>query len=263
MTGARKDRRVWCLALAALASVMACRSSDRITVWRHDGTVIVGHLERADAQVLTIRDESGVVHEVLRSTIATMATADERADEGAAAESASGAGATGARERGADALPPRGRRATLNAGTTLLVALEGELSTETTKRGDVVSAHVVRPLEEGGREIVPARALVEGTVTSVRRPGKDGTAARIALSFNTLRRDAADKPYALIADPITRDGVVTKPDVNKVVGALGAIVGRRPKPVAESLMLEAGAEFDVVLREPLTLELDDRGAARR
>lgn len=120
----------------------------------------------------------------------------------------------------------------------MLVEMQSSLSTDASQRGDRFEARVIEPREFEG-------AIVEGRVSSVKRPGKVKGTAQMQLSFETIRLpDGRTAP--LNADVIelinmnNRDGAgtvdseggvkgkdSTKNDVSKVgAGAgVGAIIG--------------------------------------
>ena len=73
------------------------------------------------------------------------------------------------------------------AGTELTLALDTELSSETSRPGDTFSATVVEPIVMDGREVIPAGSTIQGTVTDA-APAKRGAGqATLALSFGALR----------------------------------------------------------------------------
>lgn len=120
----------------------------------------------------------------------------------------------------------------------LLVEMQSSLSSDASQRGDHFEARVIDPREFEG-------AIVEGRVSSVKRPGKVKGTAQMQLSFETIRlRDGRTAPLnadvvELInmnnsdsAGKVDSEGGVkgkdsTKNDVSKVgAGAgVGAIIG--------------------------------------
>jgi hypothetical protein len=124
------------------------------------------------------------------------------------------------------------------SGSMMLVELQSGLSTDSTQRGDRFQARVLEPHDWEG-------AVVEGRVTSVKRPGKVKGVAELQLTFDTIR--FPDNRIANFSADVTeiiqmgsRDGVgsvdpeggvrgkdSTKDDVSKVGAAtgIGAIIG--------------------------------------
>jgi hypothetical protein len=120
----------------------------------------------------------------------------------------------------------------------MLVELQSGLSTDSTQRGDRFQARVLEPREWEG-------AVVEGRVTSVKRPGKVKGVAELQLTFDTIR--FSDNRIANFSADLVEvvqmgssDGVgsvepeggvrgkdSTKDDVSKVGAAtgIGAIIG--------------------------------------
>lgn len=121
--------------------------------------------------------------------------------------------------------------------TVLMVELQTPLSTEATQPGDRFQARVVEPAQF-------ANAVVEGRVTTVRRPGKVKGVAELQLSFDQIRwpnnRSSSFHAQLIEVMPMGRDGEPdvdreggvrgrdsTKDDVSKVGAAtgIGAIIG--------------------------------------
>ncbi len=209
-----------------------CGSKSTVTVWREDGSSITGHIENADSDSISIRDASGAVHVVARAQIARMSAGPEPGDPSMAPE------------------PPPVRQVRLAAGTVLRAALQQTLETSMAKEGDAIEALVTEPVRADDEEVVPASARLIGTVAGVRRPGREGVAARLVLRFTAVQPAAGAEPVPIEAEDVTRLGRVIAPDVNKVVGAVGALFGKRPRPVAEPLTIPSGSGLEITLREP-------------
>ena len=122
--------------------------------------------------------------------------------------------------------------------TILVVELQSNLSTDVSQPGDRFQARVVEPREFEG-------AIVEGRVTSVKRPGKVKGTAELQLAFESIRT-VDNRATSLRADVVgivdmgNRDGAgtvdseggvrgrdSTKDDVSKVGAAtgIGAVIG--------------------------------------
>lgn len=226
-----------------------------LTVVMRDGTVVVGHVEGATSRAVMVRDADGVLHELVREDIVSMAT-------GPPDEAAPGGDADTTRPRS-----PAAREVTVAAGVVLKVMLDQPLLTTTGREGDAIEAHLMEAVTIDGIEVVPVDARVGGRVVGVRRAGADGTPSQLTLAFDSLQRRGGTA-LAIATEPVVRQGRVVKPDVNRVVGALRSVVGRRPRDVAEELTLTAGTTFEVTLIEPVGLPVPaiapagSRGAAR-
>jgi len=133
---------------------------------------------------------------------------------------------------------PRGGPLFIPRDTILVVELQSNLSTDVSQQGDRFQARVVEPREFEG-------AIVEGRVTSVKRPGKVKGTAELQLAFESIRT-VDNRATSLRADVVgildmgNRDeaGTVdseggvrgrdsTKDDVSKVGAAtgIGAVIG--------------------------------------
>jgi len=93
--------------------------------------------------------------------------------------------------------------------SVLLVELMNDLSSETSQRGDTFQARVLEPREFEG-------AIIEGTVTNVKRSGKVKGKAEIQLSFNTIQLQDGRRAN-------------TSAQVIEVIGAGGDNVGKVDK----------------------------------
>ncbi len=69
---------------------------------------------------------------------------------------------------------------TIPRDTMLIVELQSSLSTDVSQRGDRFQASVIEPREYEG-------AMIDGTVTNVKRPGKVKGVAELQLSFDHIR----------------------------------------------------------------------------
>lgn len=121
-------------------------------------------------------------------------------------------------------------------GTTLMIELESGLSTEATQRNDRFQARVVEPSEYQG-------AIIDGRVTSVKRPGKVKGVAQLQLTFEQIRMDNRTSGFSAVVVEVVNMGgsdggevdseggvrgrSSTKDDVSKVGAAtgIGAIIG--------------------------------------
>ena len=124
--------------------------------------------------------------------------------------------------------------ATLPAGTTLHARLDDSLGTDRSKVGDRFTATVTSAVTaENGATVVPAGAIVRGTVTGLDDSDRVGENAYIRLDFESLSFDGRD--YAFDANVVatglekqgdTRSETVKKAGIGAAAGAvLGAVVG--------------------------------------
>lgn len=197
--------------------------------------------------------------------------ADGAAAPGAATVPAGGGAPGAARSRPtAPARPAAPAEVVLPAGTELAIALGTALSTETATAGDAVTGTLTRAVSVDGRVVVPAGAVVSGSVAEVDRAGRVKGKARVALSFTSVT--VAGTRHAIATQPVVREGEATKSEDATKVGigagagaAIGAILGGR-KGAAQGAAVGAAGGTGVVLAtrgralelatgEPLTVTL--------
>jgi hypothetical protein len=128
------------------------------------------------------------------------------------------------------ARPPQWREVTAPAGTSLALVMTSALSSESAQVETPVSARLSSPLVINGETLLPADAIVTGTVTDVERSGRVQGRAHLAFAFNQVRMHGTSENLA--TNPVTFEAEATKTaDAEKVgVGAaggaiLGAILG--------------------------------------
>lgn len=115
---------------------------------------------------------------------------------------------------------------TIPAGTSLPLALTGNVASDTSAVEDAVSAELTRPVTVDGREVLPAGTRLTGVVTAVDDSNRVKGRASIAFRFTSLR--TAGDQYDLRAAPITHVAPATKgEDAVKIgIGAgAGAVIG--------------------------------------
>lgn len=148
----------------------------------------------------------------------------------------------------------------------LLVELQSSLSTDVSQRGDRFQARVIDPREFEG-------AIVEGRVTSVKRPGKVKGTAELQLSFESIHLpdgrtagfnadvvEVIDMGNRAGAGTVDSEGGVkakstTKDDISKVGAStgIGAIIGAifgGGKGAAIGAAIGAGVGTGSVLSKP-------------
>ena len=152
---------------------------------------------------------------------------DERTDASKAPGSESnGNSASRAAAREADA--PRWREVVLPAGTTLPVALDTSVGSDTSRIEDRVSAHLTRPVVVEGVTALAEGSSVHGIVTGAERAGKVSGTSRLALRFDSLMPALTDERYEIETSTVARSGPTEKKkDALKIAApaAGGAIVG--------------------------------------
>jgi len=68
-------------------------------------------------------------------------------------------------------------------GTLVKISLENDLSSRTSKQGEMVKFTVTKPVKIGVKTVIEKGALAQAQITEVRGPGKFGRNARIKLNF--------------------------------------------------------------------------------
>jgi hypothetical protein len=231
--------RAFALAVVLLAAAGCDSTRGQITVWTRAGDAITGIVERSDATTLVVRDAAGARHEIRRADVAAMA--------------AVGAGGSIPAPTLSRPAPVAARRTiAVPAGTPLSVTLGAAVASATARTGDGIEAALAAPLVAEGVTLAPAGSRLFGAVTGARPAGAEGTPARLALRFDRLQIGTGS--VAIDAAVIERRGRVVQRG-NRVVGALGSIVGRRPKTTAVDFALAAGTPLDVALASPLIVEV--------
>jgi len=81
---------------------------------------------------------------------------------------------------------PRYDEYRIAAGTALPIELRTALSSETSRRDDVVEGRLQRAVTADDVELVPAGAVLLGSVTDV-EPARPGTPGRLAFTFSVVQ----------------------------------------------------------------------------
>ncbi|MEO8483992.1 MAG: hypothetical protein ABI634_17405 [Acidobacteriota bacterium] len=122
---------------------------------------------------------------------------------------------------------------TIVAASVIGIRMDTDVSSETARVEDRVSARVTRDVKVEGRTVIPAGARLDGTVTMVDRGGKMKTRARIGVRFDTLVLGETDK-FGIQTETIFRDGEAPSNEASSKIGAsavvgsiLGAVLGGR------------------------------------
>jgi len=128
----------------------------------------------------------------------------------------------------AEATVPQWRDVVLPAGTTLPVALDTAVGSDTSRIEDSVSAHLTKAVVVEGVTALPEGTSVSGVVTDATRAGKVQGTSRLALRFHSLSPAQSDARYDIQTSTVARSGPSEKKkDAVKIAApaAGGAIVG--------------------------------------
>lgn len=182
------------------------------------------------------------------------------------------------------------RATVLPAGTLLQVELRTPLHTATSRRGDRVAARLVRSVELGGRVVLPAGTLVEGTVVEVfsteeadEVAEEPDSLARIELAFRSISLPSGERRTLEASVAAPSGNSIEQPRISPTVGtvggaAAGAVLGgvlggRRSAGVGAVLgslagmaivgatkdrevIVPSGTPLDLVLVAPLELAVE-------
>jgi hypothetical protein len=121
---------------------------------------------------------------------------------------------------------------TLNAGSQFSAVTRDTISSRSAKVGDVFAASVVSDVQDArGRVAIPAGALVNGTVTAVKRATSPSNRGTLTLAVSSVTVRGRSYPIDASIDAIATErqgqGITTGDAVKVGVGAAaGAIVGQ-------------------------------------
>lgn len=145
---------------------------------------------------------------------------------------------------------------TLPAGTKIELAVTHPVWTRTAKAGDTLYTQVDFPVIAGKAIAIPAGTYVQGTLQSVTRPSRFKGRAMIQAHFTTIifaNGYAAQLPdLPTIATAAPSPVPATTPTLMK----LNIDVSR-----SSDLLLDNGAQFNITLASPLTLDARQLAAA--
>jgi hypothetical protein len=138
---------------------------------------------------------------------------------------------------------------TVPAGTNVFVTTETMLSTRDNQVGDPVAARTAENINVDGQVVIPAGALVEGHVTSMKSAGNPGETAYIDFAFDRIRMSNGDwLPVSAALAGKAGDEVKgsTHTPRNVAIGAgagaiLGRVIGGDVKSTVIGAVLGAGA----------------------
>lgn len=152
---------------------------------------------------------------------------------------------------GTPAPPPSAGSGVVPAGTVMEVELEQTLSTEDNEVGDRFTATVKEPVQaSNGAVLVPADAVVHGTITGLDDSDEAGDQAAIRLNFTHITINGVNHPFSadVTATDVDIDDLARIGDVQRNAGigaaagaVLGAIIGGDLKDILIGGVLGAGA----------------------
>ena len=111
-------------------------------------------------------------------------------------------------------------------GTELLMSLTTAIGSDTSVTEDSVRAELTQAITVDGREVLPAGALVEGSITAVDRGGRVSGRATVTFRFASIRLE--EQHYEIQAAPVSEMAPATRgEDATKigVAAGAGALIG--------------------------------------
>ena len=135
---------------------------------------------------------------------------------------------------------PRFEEFQVAAGTTLAVDLRTTLSSASSRRAELVEGRLRHALSAGDVELVPAGAVIMGTVSDVEPAGRN-TPGRLTFAFHVIEHPLTGSRATIHAAPRTFESV--KPRKGKVYA---------------DVSLERGIDASVLLTGPLLVRLPVR-----
>jgi len=123
--------------------------------------------------------------------------------------------------------PPKPVMVTVPAGTILEMELADPLSTKTNVAGDTFKAKVVEAVSVGGRVVIPADSVVEGSVTQSVSAKKMSGQAALSLQFSKLILPSGQS--VAISGMLSEKGKKIGSRTGGIIGgsaAGGAVLGR-------------------------------------
>jgi len=146
---------------------------------------------------------------------------------------------------------PRFREVTIPAGTALALELQTAVASDKSRPEDAVRAKLSQPVVVDGMTVLPAGAIVNGSVLEAKQSGRVSGRASVSFRFDRLR--SGDETYDIVTTRIAREAAATKGEDAKKIGigagagaVVGAIAGGK-KGLAVGSIVGAGAGTGVVL----------------
>jgi hypothetical protein len=123
--------------------------------------------------------------------------------------------------------PPPPIVKTLPAGTSLATEIVNGASSKGSKIGDAVQARVTEAVELDGITVIPAGAMISGTVTEAKPLNKIGGQAVLGIKFNSLELPGG-ATVPIVASIEQKGKSETGKDAGTIAGATagGALLGR-------------------------------------
>jgi hypothetical protein len=169
----------------------------------------------------------------------------------------------------------------LPAGTRIRLKLDAEINSRVASVNDTFLAFVAKPVSIRDEVVVPAGTVIEGRIRGVERSGAAGRDGLLDLTFETLRLDGKTRQIdGVMASPLRPRGT-SRSGILSVLGgaAAGAVVGGITRSGTGALVgaaagagagtglflirkgqdarLRRGEEFEIELRAPVVLPVDD------
>ena len=154
---------------------------------------------------------------------------------------------------------------TLPAGTKIAIAVTAPVWTRTAKAGDTLYAQADFPVMAGKEVAIPAGTYVQGTIQSIARPSRLKGRADIQVLFTNIifangyavqlpNLGAAASPTQPAVDSFQTSGALSPsaPTVMELTVSVSA---------SNDLLLDNGAQFDMTLAAPLSLDTKQLAAA--
>ena len=168
---------------------------------------------------------------------------------------------------------------TLPAGTTLRLALETPLSSETAVSGDAASAETTSPVRIEGVEAVPAGSRLTGRVTHAAAAVLSAGRGEMTLEFDSLElpdggsTPVRARPLSLRAPASRKKDNALITGLSGVGAAVGGLIGGRKGAAAGTVVggtagavmvtTSQGREVTLAARAPLSIELLEPATVNR
>jgi len=172
------------------------------------------------------------------------------------------------------------REVTIPAGTTLALALDTAVGSDTSRVEAPVEAHLTRAVAIDGVTVVPEASAVTGTVTNATPAGKVQGRSQLTIRFDTLVPQGQSERYPMQTNAVARTGASEKKkDAAKIAvpaaggAVIGGIVGGKKGAViggavgggagtavvmtdrGNEVRMGKGAAISLKLTEPLTIRV--------